>query len=470
MKKIEYIINKYIQDQFTNNNEHIFIKSFKWFKKYFDIYDAKEFENLDPEYFPYEWDENEEINIKSLKKIDYKPNDLNNLKFTSKCNYQTNKVISPKQINKLYKNISDSKLQFQDILNLLRKIYHKNIPSSITNKQFHNKHNKDAINVLIVGGGPIGLFTALYLDHYYKIQRNEAINVLLIDNRIKCESIRKPFTRRSKFGYHLNHIIAFLPRIMCWLNNLDIENFDDRNFGFIHELEYLLYLVAFNREIKMYFTKQYNSFDKITNFAKNHNYQYLFDCTGGRLKARFKMNLKWKNIESFTNYGRYSLKLKDGYYKAYLNDKPYEHYTILLKLYDKNGNIIPTGNIFCTYYTLDDLNLVLKYKNHCMTLKQYLYLAQNFKSAELRYLINITLLFGYNCNNLNIVSYIELSTFISQSKHIRQPAKYLGDNLLYVAMGDTLGSSEYGIHFGMKKEMEISEQICNSLILNKYLV
>ena len=59
------------------------------------------------------------------------------------------------------------------------------------------------------------------------------------------------------------------------------------------------------------------------------------------------------------------------------------------------------------------------------------------------------------------IKYVKITYFDSNSHHAAVCAKKINNDLTYIGLGDTLGSSEYGIYFGMKTNMEFSRQICH---------
>jgi hypothetical protein len=156
-------------------------------------------------------------------------------------------------------------------------MYDYNLPSTIPNLDNWKKYKEDnPINIMIMGAGPLGLYTALYLNEYYnkniihgrdnkKTILNQYVNILIIDNRIYKEGIKKPYTRSTQFGFDIEQIQPFIKQIFCW-KNFDNNYKGTRRFDFINILENLLYVAAYNENISMYFTKKLEDFNDIKTF------------------------------------------------------------------------------------------------------------------------------------------------------------------------------------------------------------
>jgi hypothetical protein len=93
-------------------------------------------------------------------------------------------------------------------------------------------------------------------------------------------------------------------------------------------------------------------------------------------------------------------------------------------------------------------------------------LSYRFSNDQLRYLLPTQL----NINNINDdVKYVKITTFNTNSNHVNRVSQVIGDNLMYIGLGDTLGNSEYGIWFGLKHATLFSKYICNLLSIVEYI-
>ena len=55
------------------------------------------------------------------------------------------------------------------------------------------------------------------------------------------------------------------------------------------------------------------------------------------------------------------------------------------------------------------------------------------------------------------IKYIKITLFSNHSHHLNRIAKNINKSLTYITLGNSIGNSEYGIHFGMNSQFEFSE-------------
>ena len=477
MDKFIEIINSDFQkllQSHDNPNYHKFFDSFTWWEKALVSWtDPKEYEEvikkIDPKQDKYNYDPN--IDLSDIKEQ------------MDKCKYIPTKIMSKDKLHELYKIINDDSIKdFQIIRKHLGKMFDYNLPSTISDldsfveKVKNNKlagpygeyyKGTDIINVIIMGAGPIGLYTALYLNYYYNQQQTTRtyVNILLMDNRIYKEKYKLPYSRLTQFGFDISQLQIFIKNIYCWKSIIK-QGFTDRHFDFINTLENLLFVVAYWHNIPIYFTKKYETFDKVKEFAKENNFHYIFDCTGGRLGAHLTADIKWDYF-SFKK-DNYEVKyVGDNMYKFYVDNKEYKHITVILQLFDKKQRQFAIGNVFGFITDLDDDKIIEKYKNICFKRDDYLKIMRHFKSLNLRYLFFQNLL--NSKLDISQIYYIKITTFNTVSHHVNRAAQKIDDNLTYIGLGDTLGNSEYGIYFGLKHAILFSKHVCNLLSTVKYL-
>lgn len=475
MEKFVNIINTNFQKILQSRNDpnyHMFFDSFEWWNKMLN-----EWTNMDA------IEKNiEEMNL-DKSKISYDSSiDLSHIKPVEICTYIPNKTISAKKIKQLYNLIIDNNItDFNIIRKELETMFDYNMPSTLSEIQLDEYLGKikkstsiteiNNINIIVCGAGPIGLFTALYLDDYYNRSYydksnkfpnifNTYVNILLLDNRIYEEGIKLPYSRLTQFGFDTDEIQLFIKNIFCW-KSISKE----RHFDFINTLENLLYLVAFERNIPMYFTKKYETFDKVKKLAKDNNFHYILDCTGGRLGANLEGNILW-NSYKFTK-GQYEVKyINNNMYAFYVNGEKYQHTTVVLQLLDENKRQFSIGNMFGFVTNNEDDELIKKYENKCFRIDDYIRISRKFKNNQLRYLL-LTQIHLAQLNDK--VKYVRITTFNTNSHHVNKVAQVIDNNLTYIGLGDTLGTSEYGIFFGLKHAILFSKYICNLFSTVQYL-
>ena len=124
--------------------------------------------------------------------IAYDPTvDLLRIKSIQECRYVPKKVLTEASIQAFFQQMTTTN-DYAKIRNTCHDITNYALPSPNSNiikwKQFDDP---DAINVMILGTGPVGLYTALYLHHMYNKDTENMtefsfrkVNILLVDNRI----------------------------------------------------------------------------------------------------------------------------------------------------------------------------------------------------------------------------------------------------------------------------------------------
>jgi hypothetical protein len=446
MNRLVNIINnqyKFILQDKENPDYHIFFRSHDWVKKYHD--DKKK---IYKDYY------------KEYKNYEYNNSEIPIFKTIENCKYIPKKIISKTKLNEIYEIISNPEItDFNIIRKNLDEMYNYLLPSSINNlSEYENSINKNDINIIIIGCGPVGLYTALYLNEYYNKSNifNFKINILLIDNRIKEEGIKMHYSRLTEFNFDNSEIVIFIKQIFCWKNKLMTTKVSQ--FDYINILENLFYLSAFHNKIKMYFTKKLETYDELKKFSIKNNINYIFDCTGGRININFNNKIKWNDFKFKKD--NYEVKLcNDNYYHFFVDNKLYERISVVLQLLDNNKKEIPVGNIFGETNFEEDKKILDIYKNKCFTKNEYIKLSKYFKDSNLRNLLpRILDMMKYNLNN---IKYIKLNYFITNSHHRNFCAKFVDKKFMYISLGDSLGNSEdYGQSFGMHHSILFSKYIC----------
>ena len=439
---------------YGSQGEHIFFRNILWCKSMKTHY--FEFMKKYKEVIPYDTG----INLSTIKTLD-------------NCKYIPTKVISKKMLEDMYLIINDPKTtDVKLIQKLLLKMYDYNIPSNIPNINEWKKYTgTNVINVLILGGGPLGLFTALYLYEHYNNKQDVIngvkINILIIDNRIKEEGIKLPYTRLTQFGFDITQIQPFIKQIFCW----NKWNEGTRKFDFINVLENLLYLAAFNKNISMYYTKKLEDFEEVNKFINKHEVNYLFDCTGGRFKNNLKQDLDWSKYNFKKDNYEIILSKNRPYYEFYEDGKIGITPNLVVHLLDKNKREFPIGNFLIGWIEEeDDAKLVEKYENKCMSIDDYFTLSSHFKSKYLRNIIYDALRSKISKVTVNIkdVKYVRITKYDDLARHKTFCATKINDKCVYIGLGDTLGGTDLGIWFGMKHSIILSKHICNLLSSVKY--
>ena len=234
MNQFIHILNEDFQEMLRGkkyDNYHRFFESHEWF-----IDAVKDWYNdIDTNFRGYEY--NGELDIKPSNK---------------KCIYIPHNVASESMLKNIYSTLIDPQISDYSIIKeKLEQLYYYLLPSTIVNiKDYINNINKKDINIIIAGAGPIGLFTALYLNETYNINSpfNVKVNIFMMDNRT-CENTsfkntKMPYIRLTQFGFDIKQIQSFVNQIFCWKNKT--ISYGTRLFDFINVLENMLYVIALN--------------------------------------------------------------------------------------------------------------------------------------------------------------------------------------------------------------------------------
>ena len=446
MKKFIDLINNQFEEMMRNRedpNKHLFFNT--WWKQTYK-----------------EWSE-EKFKIKNANKYKYSIEDISNIKPLSECKFTPNKTLSDKYLEDFYELLSSPNADYHKIQEKCHEMINYNLPATLNVKdlsKWKKYDEKHTINVMILGSGPVGLFTALYLNTVYNKPKDIRvfspvnINILLVDNRIKKENVKLPYSRGTQFGFNISELQPFLEYISCW----NMHRIGTRAFDYIHVLENMLYTRAYHAKIPMLFTDKFNEYDKLESFIEKENINVLFDCSGGRTNIPVKKSLNIFKLSKFLfkeDNQEVKLNKKTNYYEHYENNELVTKPTLRLQLFDKQNKEILVGNIFGYPTDQEDIDLIEKYKNMCFTLDDYIKISSGYKKEQLRYLLPKIL------ENVKNPQYVKINLFYSIARHSPFAAAKLNKKCILMRLGDSLGGTEYGIIFGMKHSIEFSRFICN---------
>lgn len=427
------VLNAHFKEMLRGpGHDHIFFQSFEWWKRAIESWKKKEF---------------------SLSQDKPPPQQLPLVppKHAKKCKFVPSQVMQSSRLEKLY-DLLQTTDDFDALRPHLLEMYDYLLPSTI--KDPVNQFTPDTYNILIVGAGPVGLYTALYFYHYLNNVVKKPWKLLVVDNRVVQEGLRLPYTRLTQFGFNKTDLQPFIPKISCWKSEAGDMN---RHFDFIAYLENFMYILAFHKRIPMYFTKTLETYDSVLHFAENHGINLILDCTGGRLRrAPPQSSLDWSDI----NMTKSSCEVKqdpEGWFRLHENGKPYVYTTYAIKLLDKRHKEIPVGNLFSHPSHQSDVELMKQYQGLCMTRKEYDGVALSFRGKSLRALLPALI----NSQGLQEqdVAYVVITPFDVFSHHAPAAAESIDEDRVYVGLGDTLGTSEYGIHFGLRTALIYSRHL-----------
>lgn len=300
--------------------------------------------------------------------------------------------------------------------------------------------NKNLINVLILGGGPTGLFVANYLT---SVINKPWANVLVVDNRAhKDTKYRVPYTRNRQFAVNSELFTSFFPRIMT-MNDLIGKPIA------IKYLEYMLLIILYGNRVPICYTKELMNTESLEKFVKAKSIDIVYDCTGGRLdhhyfdniESPFPDNLIMSN-DSFDvkKHGNiFQLHRKDGMLKRfYLSAEAYE-----------NGQYDHTLSVTSDIQYLDDLNMLKVMHNKCFKIKlnklqKFIKLLDNLKDLELAKTLQSSFLTNKELN-------IRISIVEAYLQHQIQVATVVDGTFLFISAGDSAFTSHFYIGAGLNR-------------------
>ena len=143
----------------------------------------------------------------------------------------------------------------------------------------------NTLNVVILGAGCTGLLLANSL----KISLGNKIKILLVENRVIQQGIKKPYNRRWITNIDLNSISETIDPVISRI----FKEFGSNNFmgATLDVFESLLLLSCKQIGVKFYF----NNSDDIS-FLKQTNTHMIFDATGGNLNLPYSRESEDKQV------------------------------------------------------------------------------------------------------------------------------------------------------------------------------
>lgn len=445
------VLNDDFQEMMQARGEpgkHLFFQSIRWWKRMYDIWS------------------NQSWTLKT-KELAYNPSvDLSQIKPLQDCRYMPKKILTKTYLHDFYQQMTTT-TDYAKIRNTCHDMTNYALPSPSSNitkwKQFDDP---DAMNVMILGTGPVGLYTALYLHHLYNKDIENMtefsfrkVNILLVDNRIFKEGVKMPYSRSTQFGFSIEEIQPFLQHIFCW----NMEKYDIRAFDYIHVLENLLYTAAYQKNISMAFTKRFDDPAAIKEFVTKENIHVLFDCTGGRSRIPMAAPPQVRWSSSGMKEGKNEIRLNPvtSYYEYAENGKTFTTQVLRLQFFDARQQEILVGNEFAEPTDPADIALAKQYNGTCFHPDDFLLLASRFQKDKIRNLF-LHMLDVAKLKKKDIAA-VKVVVFDTIARHSPFAAAPFQKDCVMVRVGDSLAGTEYGIVFGMKHSIEFSKHICQLL-------
>lgn len=461
VSKLVTTINNTFQDIIQSKNHPKYHRFFDHTASWKTIYDDMIHKNNIVKHIP-----------KEYKQVSL---DISNIKPVELCKFTPSKKLTNKQLKDYYTTMLDPTISdFNIIKKMLQQMNDYNMPSTISDLSNWKRYNdSNAINVLILGAGPIGLFTALELHNLYndfsinwRISTRR-VNILVIDNRIYKEGIKLPYTRNTKFSYCLTLLQPHLKNIFCWKY---ANRYEDKQFDYISVLENLLYVTAYNKNIPMFFTTYFENDAILKKFIEKEKVHVVYDCTGGRFKTNLVHPLPWCGYSFKKGKEEVKINKENQYYELYINNQLYRRPLYAIHMYNDTLKEIFTENQYVASGDEADTMILTLYNNKCLLLNDYIRISSHFKSHNLKYwlpwAIEITNSERKQNNESPIdndeIKYVRISSYELGRRHSPFAATQL-NNAAYIRVGDSLGTSEFGGTLGLDHSMLFSKYICTLL-------
>lgn len=383
------------------------------------------------------------------------------LKSESLCStfHHQKRMATAYELYSTYEKVKETKTE-KDMYHILNEIIDFKLPGNVDNindlkRQFVDLQNKSKhLNILIIGGGPVGLFLANYINQLYNQTYSDfKVNLVLLENRVENENIRYPFTRSRQFQIFTRYLDIVLPNIYCIKNN---RSSYQGLYMPIKYLELLLYLKAYEEKIPIYLTRKYKDWKDIKELVRTLKIDVLYDASGGRvegltLDAEHNMV---NNINMNSEMIKFKTSPKDNLVEVDL--KSQEDYGM-----DKFLGIEFYGPR-SFYHVPESFDLRFKtdfdyLTKKCIPKEDFLQFIAGLEEMKLK-----KRLIGYYLkevkNNPNI-THLQMNPFYMKMYHrykVAQVFNVKNHEFLYIGAGDTIFSSHFVIGAGLNRTILFS--------------
>ncbi len=448
IKKLSDKINKMFQNLFiTEDNEH---PIFKDLRRSYKI----------------SLDYREEMNENIKRRLDYQ-----------KINIPDGKTINPTydvlsredlvELEKEMKNI----INFNKILELVTYMSQFVIRTNIKNEErlyeniSNKKNNKETINVMIIGSGPVGLFLGCYLSLYYNdtsMNNVPKVNVVIYDSRIETPGFRKPYNRQRVFATSSKYLSLIIPKMYCWKENENIFMIN------IFLLEYVLYTIAnikYNIPI-IYEDYDWEDYKKIIDKGK---FDVVFDCTGGKLSHdaiknidtkwlnKYKLYNKSVNRELTVDINKNLVLLKND------SDHIINYYYGSITLYNSESNILSFHDkIDVDIMNKVDLMFFNSLKNKYYTFKETIHILKGITDDDTRNFL-YTRIHKYKSTDNYLIKFDVWGIYIRHAIKIADVFKVNNRDILFIGAGDTIFHSHFLTGAGLNRTLDFSVKCANMI-------
>lgn len=434
---------------YKRNENHVFISDLELVQENFDRFESKLDNSL----------------IKSNSSS--KSTDYNKYLVKGKCHYIPNKILPSKLVDQIFRELINYdydnpyakwKTLTKKLEEMSQYLMYSNITFDKLDENF-TKNKPDTINILIMGGGPNGMYIANYL-HANLMFTN--YNLLIVDNRIpdNKEGYRLPFTRNRIFGVDLSLMSSFFPKFPC------IKDLIKHGGIEIKYLESILAILTYGFRIPMIFTKKISDESSLLEFNRKYKIDIVFDCTGGRFKNSFIKNPSQEYISHF--YDQNTITVTDQYKIDTENNESILHWInhikhrfyLSIEIYDKKGQLIEIAMNSNNILFAHDVALLSKLHNKCFKIKKnrsidFIEIFHNMTDIRLSKHIQKILVDNVDHN----IKFFIIEPKLYHKFLISSVIKQSSQKTLYIGSGDTIFSSHFAVGAGLNRLLKFIDSI-----------
>jgi len=358
-----------------------------------------------------------------------------------------NELLNVLNYNKIYELVSYiSKFLIKSNVNNEDNLYKKIV-----------KKDKETINIMIIGSGPVGLFLACYLNIYYNqtvMNSSPRVNIVMYDSRIEKGGFRKPYNRQRLFATASKYLSLILPKMYC----LDSKDYFMVN---IFLLEYALFVVANNHyNIPMiYEDYDWNEYKKIITKGK---FDVVFDCTGGRLKHDVIRNIDDSWLKNINLNGIRDLSiLKEQNLVLIENDKNHilNYFFASMEFYINDSTLTYHSKYDIDLNNGTDLMFLNKTKNKYYKYNDAITIISGIKDD-----INRNFLYTMIQNHNNyLIKFDVWGVYMRHQIKISDVININNKKTLFIGAGDTIFHSHFITGAGLNRIFDFTVKCANQL-------